>query len=155
VLKSQNLGKSLCWIALLSAASLAGDQQRATGQTYVEPEHAPECQANALALSRCEAIRAEHSGKHLERLIAEVTAALPLPGRERSFGKANAEWARFRNASCEFDSEAASGSSGAYRYVACVHSYNKSRIVLLEKYLGCLKGGCSNDVQLYYLVSPP
>ena len=154
---SQISGMKLSVIALLSACPLASAQQQgqASRGPYVELQNARECQANELALSRCESMRAEHSGKYLEGLIAEVSAAFPLQNRVPSFEKANEAWVNFRNVSCEFDAGSAGGNSSAYRYVACTHSYNKSRIALLEKYLGCLRGGCSNDVQLYYLVSPP
>jgi hypothetical protein len=148
--------KKLYLIALLSACPpVSAQQQPVVGRgPYVEPQNARECQENALALSRCEAIRAEHSGKYLEELIEEVTAALSLPSLVPSFEKANEAWVNFRNASCEFDSEGAGGSSRAYRSRACTHSYNKSRIALLERYLRCLRGGCDNDVHLYHLVSP-
>jgi uncharacterized protein YecT (DUF1311 family) len=150
------MAKNKSGLAALLVCSLAYAQSPgAIVEGYAEPTKPHECQANELALSKCEAARAEHSGKYLKALIEKVKTALPFADRVPSFDKSNAAWIAFRDASCVFDSEGAAGSSRAYRYVACTHSYNKARIVLLEKYLSCLKGACSNDTQLYYLVSPP
>jgi uncharacterized protein YecT (DUF1311 family) len=105
-------------------------------------------------MSKCEGRRADHSEKYLNTVNAAVTNQ--LPGEQRSpFEKAHSAWLEFRNASCEFDAAGAAGNSRAFRRAACIHAYNKSRIALLAEYSECLKGGCSNDVQLYYLVWSP
>jgi hypothetical protein len=151
---SQTAAKTICLAALL-ACSLANAQAPSPATNYVDSKNAPKCQENALTLSRCEAARAESSENYLKVLTQKVIAELPFPDRASSFQRANDALLKFRNASCDYDSELAAGNSRAYRYAACTHSYNKARIVLFEKYLSCLKGECSNDVQLYYLVSPP
>jgi uncharacterized protein YecT (DUF1311 family) len=152
---SQTATRKMHLVAVLVCSMANAQSPSATVEIYVDPKNPPDCQSNELALSKCESRRAEHSGKYLKALVEKVSKALPLPDRVPAFQKSNEAWVAFRNASCDFDSEGAFGSSRAYRYVACTHSYNKARIALLEKYLSCLKGECSNDVQLYYLVSPP
>jgi uncharacterized protein YecT (DUF1311 family) len=142
-------------VAMLLVCLLANAQAPTAVSKYVDPAISVECQEDALALSRCEAARAENSGRYLAKLIRQVLSVLPEPERAPFFKKANDAWLKYRNASCDFDAEAAAGNSSAFRYASCTHSYNKARIALLEKYLSCLKGECSNDVQLYYLVSPP
>jgi uncharacterized protein YecT (DUF1311 family) len=142
------------FIAAVAGGMANAQPPPATSSHYVEAEKRPNCQENALAMARCEANLAEHSGDYLKVLVEKVKAALPFPDRIPSFEKVQESWLNFREASCGFDSELAAGNSRGYRYAACTHSYNKARIALLEKYLSCLKGECSNDVQLYYFVSP-
>jgi uncharacterized protein YecT (DUF1311 family) len=148
-------GIKIYLIAMVACTLANAQSSPSTTGPYVELKDSPDCQANALTMARCESTRAEHSGSYLKFLVEKVNAALPFSDRVPSFEKAQEAWTKFRNASCDFDSELAAGNSRGYRYAACTHTYNKARIVLLEKYLGCLKGECSNDVQLYYLVSPP
>jgi uncharacterized protein YecT (DUF1311 family) len=149
------LRRLLIYVAAAFASAMANAQTPpATSPHYVETERRSDCQQNALAMARCESNLAEHSGEYLKVLVEKVKAALPFPERISSFEKVQESWLHFREASCGFDSELAAGNSRGYRYAACTHSYKKARIVLLEKYLSCLKGECSNDVQLYYLVSP-
>jgi uncharacterized protein YecT (DUF1311 family) len=145
----------ICLIAVVFGAMANAQSPLATNSRYVEAEKRSDCQENALAMARCEATIAEHSGDYLMALVGKIKAGLPFPARIPSFEKMQDSWLNFREASCAFDSELAAGNSRRYRYAACTHSYNKARIALLEKYLSCLNGECSNDVQLYYLVSTP
>ncbi len=144
----------LIYIIAAVAGTIANAQPPPATTHYVEAERRPDCQKNALTMARCEATLAEHSGDYLKVMVEKVKAALPFSDRIPSFEKVQESWLNFREASCGFDSELAAGHSRGYRYAACTHSYNKVRIKLLEKYLSCLKGECSNDFQLYYLVSP-
>ncbi len=144
-----------CVLAFLSTSgtALAQPSHGKPLGAYEEPAVAPGCDANALTMSKCEARRAEHSERHLNTVNAAITDQLPAE-RRTAFQKTHSIWLQFRNTSCEFDAAGAAGNSRAFRRAACVHAYNKSRIALLAEYSACLEGGCSNDVQLYYLVWP-
>ena len=147
------------WIALWTNPLTVVADELISGWTnlYVEPKAGKNCDANELTLAECERKKMEHSSKYLAALSAKVVKALPLPDESAGlFQKANALWLRFRDASCKFESAGAAGNSSSFRYAACVHSYNKSRIELLSKYHYCLTDGeCASDLQLYYLVWPP
>jgi uncharacterized protein YecT (DUF1311 family) len=129
----------ICVVAAVAGAMAHAQTPPATSSHNIETERRPGCQENALAMARCEANLAEHSGDYLKDLVEKVKAALPFRERIPSFEKVQESWLTFREASCGFDSELAAGNSRGYRYAACTHSYNKARIALLEKYLSCLK----------------
>ena len=152
-------GQALMAGLFLAMSASASAQGLVTGweNPYLEPTMERGCRANALTLSECEGRRAEHSGQYLATLSARIAKEVSAYARSSSsFENASALWLKFRDASCEFDASGAAGNSRGYRYAACVHSYNKSRIALLSQYHYCITGGnCPNDLQLYYLVWEP
>jgi uncharacterized protein YecT (DUF1311 family) len=122
---------------------------------YAEPKAGKNCDANEGTLAECEKKKMEHSSKYLAALNGKIAKALPADSA-KLFQRASALWLQFRDASCQYDAAGAAGNSRDFRYAACAHSYNKSRIELLSKYAYCLDGGeCAEDLQLYYLVWPP
>lgn len=148
------LRKAPIAIAAMLSSFVCAQSPPITFPSYEEPAMTVECDKNEAEIARCAHEKAKHSSEHLDSLVAEVTASQPFESRVPAFKEANDAWRKYREASCTFDADGAFGSSKTYRYWACTHAYNKARIELLQKYLACLRGKCSNDVQLYYFVSP-
>lgn len=120
--------------------------------TYVEPIYTVSCDKDVHEMALCAEKAMDHSGKFLKELIKAIAKIIP---EEQStvFNKSNDLWFQFRDASCEFDAATAGGNSKNMRFRACVHSYNKARIDLLDKYRYCISGGdCPNDLHLYYFL---
>lgn len=111
-----------------------------------EPDPEPNCESpsNQLEMNDCTQQAFAKQDDALNRLYKQQLAKLETPAVKERFKKAQQQWVKFRDTSCEYEigPREESGSIWPMLQLDCMRAFTEERVKRLQYYVDCNEDQC-------------